>query len=98
MSVKNVKAFFDKVAEDKKLYTNVVEVNKKAQSKEAISELVKIASAGGFKFTPEEFTKAWTPKQKISERESEALESGSTKKADCWGGVGCWHCARRASH
>ena len=98
MSMKNVKAFFDKMAEDKELYAKVVAVNKKAPAKGAIAELVKIASAAGFKFTAEDFAKAGAQKQKVSKGELKAFGSDSAKKADCWGGVGCWHCARRASH
>jgi len=55
MSVKNVKAFYEKVAEDKILQKKLKALNKKAKESgaqdAAIDELVEIAKSEGFKFT-----------------------------------------------
>lgn len=53
MSVENVKAFFDKVEEDKGLQDKVkgLAEKRKAHDAEAASEMVKIAAEAGLEFT-----------------------------------------------
>jgi predicted ribosomally synthesized peptide with nif11-like leader len=67
MSVKNVKAFYEKVAEDKVLQAKLKALSKKADKAldPAIAELVKIAKAEGFAFTSAEFVKTRTRKPSV---------------------------------
>lgn len=68
MSVKNVGAFFEEVEGNKALQEKLKALGRKAANneKEAIAELVKIASAAGFEFTLDDFSKARSEKWKIS--------------------------------
>jgi len=54
MSVKNVKAFYEKVEEDKGLQAKLKALHANAQSQMAATtaELIKIAADAGFQFTP----------------------------------------------
>jgi len=69
MSVKNVKAFFEKIEWDTALKEKWKVLDKKARDneKEAIAELVKFASAAGFEFTPQDLAKVKAQEQKFSE-------------------------------
>jgi predicted ribosomally synthesized peptide with nif11-like leader len=57
MSVKNVKAFFEKVEEDKALQEKLKALDMKewAARDAAVGEMVEIAKTAGFVFTPEDF-------------------------------------------
>lgn len=68
MSVKNVKAFYEKVEGDKTLQAKLKALDRKAEDsvKEAIAELTKIASGTGFEFTIDDFFKAKSEKLETS--------------------------------
>ncbi|MGA3303130.1 MAG: Nif11-like leader peptide family natural product precursor [Methylovirgula sp.] len=57
MSEQNVRAFFEKVGDDKSLQDRIWSLRDKAQKNPdgAVEELVKIASSAGFRFTPEHY-------------------------------------------
>jgi hypothetical protein len=83
MSVKNVNSFFEKVAASKPLQANLNTLHKKIlkDSKEkAAAEIIKIASAEGFKFT----AKDWNQERKARvQRASKAEVAGVTGQMDC---------------
>lgn len=78
MSVKNVMAFFEKVEGNKALQEKIKVLDWKVEDneKEAITELVKIASAAGFEFSLDDFAKARAEKRKISEDELKKVTGG----------------------
>jgi len=69
MSVKNVKAFYGKVEEDKALQAKLKALDKKAKEAQdaVIGELVGIAKTEGFVFTPKDLFKVRSeqPKTKL---------------------------------
>jgi predicted ribosomally synthesized peptide with nif11-like leader len=75
MSVKSVEAFFAKAAEDKDLKKKLKGL---AEREEALyADLVKIASAAGFKFTTADARKARVAMvRKLSKEELEAVAGG----------------------
>ena len=81
MSVKNVIAFYEKVEVDKALQENLKALDKNAKkaADAAIDELIKIAKAEGFVFTPEELFEASTKHPKTQKNISQAKQS-----------KGCW--------
>jgi predicted ribosomally synthesized peptide with nif11-like leader len=87
MSIEEVKAFFEKVEEDKSLQDKLKVLDQKAKGSlhEAIDELVKIAGTQGFAFSPQDFVTIRNEQSKILGQ----LEK--QKRADCevFTGVGC---------
>ncbi len=87
MSVKNVKAFFEKVEGDKglqgKLKTSAEKY--KAQEDVAMADLVKIAAEAGFKFTASDCAEA--RKQVVEELSEDELKAVAGK-GNCPGGAG----------
>ena len=84
MSVDNVKAFYDKVEGDKGLQRKVFALRKKGKGdKEAVAELIKIASTAGFKFTPAHLSQA--RKQAPAKLSDDELKSvaGGGQSAKC---------------
>lgn len=75
MSVENVKAFFEKVAEDKDLQEKLKAL---AEREEALyADLVQIASAAGFKFTTADARKAHAAAaRELSADELDAVAGG----------------------
>jgi predicted ribosomally synthesized peptide with nif11-like leader len=75
MSVKSVKAFFDKVAKDKELQAKLKLLNDEAKDTldVAIAELIKIAKAEGFEFTADDYAKARAERSKLSPAELKSL-------------------------
>lgn len=85
MSVKNVKAFFEKVERDKRLQERLKPLAEKSevQGTAAVAELVKIAAAAGFKFTATDYVKARTQAAgELSEAELKAVK-GSVPGCPC---------------
>ena len=81
MSAKNVKAFFEKVAEDKALQAKLRALDKKAGIEKAIADLVKIASAAGFEFTAQDLAQARRAQaRKLSASELKTVAAGDA----CW--------------
>ena len=75
MSVKNVKAFFAKAAEDKNLQKKLKALAKREEALHA--DLVKIASAAGFKFTTAHVDKArFARVAELSKEELDAVAGG----------------------
>lgn len=87
MSVKNVKAFFEKVEEDKSLQEKLKALDKKAVEAldTAINELVEMARAEGFVFSPEDLLEARNQKPETSGR----LEPWARSDCEAFTGVGC---------
>ncbi len=81
MSVKNVKAFFEKVEGDKGLQEKLKALDTKVRKNrnEEITEFLKIASAAGFKFTPGDVAKARSQKLKISADEFKTVAGGTQR-------------------
>lgn len=87
MAVEEVKAFFEKVEEDKSLQEKLKVLEQKANGTldEAIEELVKIAGTQGFAFTRQDFITFRNEQTKILGQLEQQI------RADCkvFTGVGC---------
>jgi predicted ribosomally synthesized peptide with nif11-like leader len=84
MSVKDVRAFYEKVAEDKALQTKVKALAEKVRSQEeaAVKEIVGIASAAGFRFTTADLESARKERiEKLSEQDLQAVAGGANVPA-----------------
>jgi predicted ribosomally synthesized peptide with nif11-like leader len=82
MSVQNVRAFFDGVESDTTLRDSIMVLHKKAQTDldGAIADLVKIASAAGFKFTAEDYAKVRAEHKPV---DAALSDEASLKAMDC---------------
>ncbi|MFZ5642574.1 MAG: Nif11-like leader peptide family natural product precursor [Bacillota bacterium] len=87
MSVIQVKAFFEKVEEDKALQEKLKALDKKAKKAldTAIDELVEIARMEGFIFTPQDLVDARNQKPETSEQ----LQPWARANCEQFTGVGC---------
>ena len=90
MSVENVKAFFEKVEEDKTLQDKLKELDKVALKslEEAIKQLVDLAGEEGFVFTPKDFTDAQNAQIDIPENVN--IESAVGPGMGCQPGMGLY--------
>lgn len=81
MSVKNVKAFFEKVEGDKVLQAKLKALGTKVRENrdEEMAEFLVIASAAGFEFTPDDIAKARSQKWKISADEFQTVAGGAQR-------------------
>lgn len=77
MSVKNVKAFFKEVEEDKALQGKLKVVAENRNTEEALADLVKIAAEAGFEFTSIDYTECRKQvAEELSEAELKAVTAG----------------------
>ena len=92
MSVENVKAFFEKVAEDKELQEKLKAL---AEREEAMyADLVQIASAAGFEFTTADARKAHVAAaSELSDEELDAVAGGGGCVS-----LGNWACYQITKH
>jgi predicted ribosomally synthesized peptide with nif11-like leader len=86
MSVENVKAFFEKVAEDDALQEKLRAL---AEREEAIyADLVKIASAAGCEFTTQDARKAHVDVvRELSEENLDQVDGGEFLDSGAWTGT-----------
>jgi bacteriocin propeptide, TIGR03798 family len=85
MSIEEVKAFFEKVEEDKPLQEKLKVMDTKGDLNETIEELVKIAATHGFAFTSQDFIKVRNEQTKILGQ----LEQQVRSECKVFTGVGC---------
>jgi predicted ribosomally synthesized peptide with nif11-like leader len=87
MSVKNVKAFFERVEGDKVLQVKLKVVAENRNTQEAVGDLVKIAAEVGFRFTTADYAEARKQAAEgLSEAELKAVTAGVR---DCPFGYKC---------
>ena len=93
MSVGKVRAFFEKVAKDKNLQNELKAVAEREEA--AYADLVKIASAAGFKFTTADVRKARVAAsrgEQLTEDELAAVAGGTGTAMACT--CGSWFFVR----
>lgn len=85
MSVKNVKAFFEKVEGDKVLQAKLkaLAVKYEGQRDAGVAELVEIAAEAGIKFTATDFADAKAQARELSRDELIWLARRFEQKSDC---------------
>jgi len=101
MSAKNVKAFFEKAAEDRKLQAQLIALDRKIRShrEKEFADLIKVAAKAGYEFTAKDFA---AEKARLSEvasgkagkersRHAKLLGSKKTNALETAGGR-CWFC------
>jgi predicted ribosomally synthesized peptide with nif11-like leader len=82
MSVDNVKAFFEKVEEDRALQEQLktLRQNTPAEKDQAVRTLITIAAGAGFEFTAEDFQNAWSEGSNLTQDAG----SADVQRSDCW--------------